>query len=167
MAGIEADEVVTPQHDGLRRLTSPYEMPETAGRAKYVRKVFETVRFFWEMWEEDSPGDTDAIGLHNHTKLLGSITIRNRVLGNFYKQQGLSLSTAAVELAKWLESKDAGPTFDAVMKADLTILCRSSARPFQIVNDTETIIQRSFVRLVRYLQRQHLASEGAHSRCFD
>ncbi|WP_433704441.1 DNA translocase FtsK [Paraburkholderia sacchari] len=166
MAALEAFEVVTPRYDGLRRLTPRYETPETAKQAAHVRKVFETVRFFWEMWEEGSVGDTRAIEFHKPTRL-SNTSIRDLVLGDFYKRRGLSLYEAAAELAKWLELKDAAPVFDATMEADLAILCATAARPFQPVRDAETIIQRSFVRLVRYLLQTRLASEGAHSRCFE
>ncbi|WP_230625404.1 hypothetical protein [Cupriavidus necator] len=80
---------------------------------------------------------------------------------------GWHLLRLAAELAKWLALKDAAPAFDAAMEADLAILCANAARPFQAVSDAEIIIQRSFVRLVRYLQQTRLASEGAHSRCFE
>ncbi|AQV95395.1 hypothetical protein BJN34_16070 [Cupriavidus necator] len=166
MAALEAFEVVTPQYDGLRRLTLHYETPETAKRAAYVRKVFETIRFFWEMWEEGSLGDTRAIEFHKPAKL-SNTSIRDLVLGDFYKQRGLSLYEAGAELAKWLELKDAAPALDAAMEADLAILCANAARPFHAVSDAETIIRRSFIRLVRYLQQTRLASEGAHSRCFE
>ncbi|MFM0061387.1 DNA translocase FtsK [Paraburkholderia phytofirmans] len=166
MPALEAFEVVTRQYDGLRRLTPRYETPETAKRAAHVRKVFETVRFFWEMWEEGTVGDTRAIEFHKPTKL-SNTSIRNLVLGDFYKQRGLSLYEAAAGLAKWLELKDAAPVPDATMEADLAILCATAAGPFQPVSDAETIIQRSFVRLVRYLLQTRLASEGAHSRCFE
>lgn len=166
MAALEAFEVVTPQCDGLRRLAPHYETQETAKRAAYVRKVFETVRFFWEMWEEGSQGDTRAIEFHKPANI-SNTSIRGLVLGDFYKQRGLSLYEAAAELAKWLELKDAAPAFDAAMDADLAILCANAAKPFQTVSDAETIIQRSFVRLVRYLQQTRLAGEGAHSRCFE
>jgi Ftsk gamma domain len=166
MTALEAFDVVTPRYDGLRRLTPRYETPETAKRAAHVRKVFETVRFFWEMWEEGSAGDTRAIEFHKPTTL-SNTSIRDLVLGDFYKRRGLSLYEAAAELAKWLELKDAAPAFDAIMEADLAILCAIAAGPFQPVSDAETIIQRSFVRLVRYLLQTQLASEGAHSRCFE
>ncbi|WP_342051253.1 MULTISPECIES: DNA translocase FtsK [unclassified Cupriavidus] len=166
MAALEAFDVVTPQYDGLRRLSSHYETPKTARRAAYVRKVFETSRFFWEMWEEGSLGDTRAIEFHKPAKL-SNTSVRDLVLGDFYKKRGLSLYEAAAELAKWLELKDTVPSFVAAVEADLAILCANAARPFQAVVDVETVIQRSFVRVVRYLQQTRLAREGAHSRCFE
>ena len=166
MAAVEAFEVVTPPYDGLRRLTARYEEPATAKRAVYVRKVFETVRYFWEMWEEGSVGDTRAIGFHKPAKL-SNTSIRDLVLGDYYKQRGFSMYEAAVELAKSMERESVVPAFDSTMDADLAILCATATRPFEAVNDAETIIQRSFVRIGRYQLQTHLDGEGAHSRCFE
>jgi hypothetical protein len=127
MAALEAFEVVTRRYDGLRRLTPRYETLETAKRAAHVRKVFETVRFFWEMWEEGSGGHTRAIEFHKPTNL-SNTSIRDLVLGDFYKQRGLSLYEAAADLAKWLELKDVAPVFDATMEADLAILCATGVQ---------------------------------------
>lgn len=139
---------------------------EAAKRAGYIQKIFETVRYFWEMWEEGSDGNTGVIMLLKPANI-GNVALRNLVLGDFYRNRGFSLSEAAIELAQWLELEHAGPPVDAAMDADLAILCKSAVNPFQPVSDTETVIQRSFVRLVRYLQQTRLANEGAHSRCFE
>lgn len=139
---------------------------ESINRVAYIRKIFEIARYFWEMWEEGSQGHTRAIELLKPTKAPNA-SVRNLVLRDFYTQRGLSLFEAAIELAQWLELHHAAPAFDAAMKADLASLCESAARPFQPISDTETIIRRSFVRLVRYLQQTRLANEGAHSRCFE
>ncbi len=166
MEALEAREVVTPRYDGLQRLTSRYETPETSQRATHLRRVFEAARFFWEMWEEGSAGDTRAIAFHNTTSL-SNMAFRDLVLRDFNKQRRLSLYEAATALARWLERNDRGTVFDAAMNADLAILCRVSARSIQPVSDVETIVQRSFVRLVRYLQQTRLDGKGAHSRCFE
>lgn len=166
MGALEAFEVVTPMYDGLRRLTPRFETPATAKRSQHIRKVFETARFFWEMWEEGSLGDTGAIGLHNPTNL-SATAVRDLVLGDFYLKQGLSMLDAAVGLAKWAKRNESAPAFDAAMESELAILCAATAKPFQATNDTEAIIQRSFVRLVRYLLQTFLDGHGAHSRCFE
>ncbi|MBN3761158.1 DNA translocase FtsK [Burkholderia sp. Ac-20365] len=166
MEALEAFEVVTPRYDGLRRLTASHETPETSKRAALVRRIFETARFFLEMWEEGSAGDTRAIAFHNPTTM-SNTAVRKLVLGDFYKQRGLSLYEAATALARRLEQNDDGALFDEAIDADLAILCGTAARSFQSVSDRESIVQRSFVRLVRYLQQTRLAGEGAHSRCFE
>ncbi len=118
------------------------------------------------MWEEGSDGNTGAIKLLSPANI-GNVLIRNLVLHDFFRHRGLSLSEAAVEMAQWLELQHAASAFDAEMEANLANLCQSAVRPFQPVSDTEKIIQRCFVRLVRYLQQTRLAKEGAHSRCFE
>lgn len=138
---------------------------EAFQRSVHVQKVFETVRFFWEMWEEGSEGHTGAIRCIIPLNL--STSIRKLVLGDFYRRRGLSLYDAGIELGRWLSLHHAAPVFDTEMVAELATLCESEVRPFRVVSDIETIIRRSFVRLVRYLQQTRLANEGAHSRCFE
>ncbi len=166
MEALEALEVVTPRYDGIRRLTACYEKPETATRAAHVRKVFETARFFWEMWEENCDGHTLAIGFLKPTKL-SNTAVRDLVLGEFYRKRGFSMHDAAVGLAQWLQQNDDGPAFDPMMEVDIAILCATATRAFEPVSDVEAIIQRSFVRVVRYIQQTRLDGKVADSRCFD
>lgn len=134
---------------------------------KFIRQVFETARFFWDMWEEGAQGDTRAIGhlLAQYKRV--AVPIRNLVLGEFYQQQGQSLRDASFGLADWLTWHLDAPALDDAMGTELDTLCRGAARPFAAVQDAETKIQRSFVRLVRYLQQTRITGEGAHSRCFE
>ncbi len=165
MAALEAFDVVTPQYDGLRRLTSRYERRKQQSERHMSGRCLKPSDFLGNVGGRLA----GRHARHRITQTLENIEYVDPrlVLGDFYKQRGLSLYEAAAELAKWLELKDAAPAFDAAMDADLAILCANAAKPFQTVTDAETIIQRSFVRLVRYLQQTRLASEGAHSRCFE
>lgn len=138
----------------------------TAAEKAYVRKIFETARYFWEMWEEGTLGDTRAIALHKPADI-SNAALRRLILETFYKERGLALHQAALEFAKWLDQEGLGPTLDEAMEGELAALCIGASRPFTPVRDVETVIQRSFVRLVRYLDQTRLTLHGAHSRCFE
>lgn len=129
-------------------------------------KIFETARFFWEVWEEGGQGDTRAIALLNPAKVSSS-ALRDLVLGRFYRQEGLSLGQAAHALARWLGQHEAGQDRGADLMAEMDSLCANANRPFQPVTGDEAIIARSFVRLVRYLELTRRWGLGAHSRCFE
>lgn len=167
MGALERRQVVTPVQDGIRRLTPAHEAPETRLKARFVRAVFETVRFFWEMWEEDAQGHTGAIRLLKPTGSVGNVELRKLVLDEYYRQRRLTLPEAGSELVRWLNPARHGPALDEADMGDLTALCASAARAFSRTVDEEAILLRSFTRLARFLYSEYLDGGSAHSRCFE
>lgn len=161
LADLEAEGFVTPLFDGVRRLVD--EQPDTEARANVLRAAFEMVRFFWEMWEEDSAGDTRTMNLLKYPLKLDNVELRAFILGCF-KTHGMSLVETAIALIDRCRENTPLPALSDDDLGELAIMCTTATRPFEKTTDPSAIESRSFVRLARYLVRK---GHGAHSRSFE
>jgi hypothetical protein len=164
LATRQDDGFVTTKLDGVRRLAEAYERPETALRASYVRSVFETVRFFWEMWEEGGAGDTRVMNLLKPNLKIGNRGLRKYVLRGCFEAQKMSLAEAAVALADHWHEQGFGASLTSDDYAELGVMCATVTRPFYEASEPSLVLQRSFIRLARYLA---LRGPNAHTRCFE
>ena len=164
LATLQSQGVVTAKLDGVRRLTEAYEQPETTRRASFVRSVFETVRFFWEMWEEGRAGDTRVMNLLKPDSKIGNRGLRKFVLRACFEDKKMSLADTAVALANHWNELGFGPSMTDDDYAELSVMCTTATRPFSAASETSLILERSFIRLARYLTLKGL---NAHTRCFE
>ena len=140
-------------------------------RATFIRRVFETALFFRDMYEEGNDGNTKAIELLKPIKSVKNTTVRQFVLHELYKQRRLTLTEAAVQLAAWQPDGNA-PLFikDTSIAAELRALCFPHERKMRDLSDMANkiveneVIQRSFFRAARYIQRIVNENAPAHSR---
>jgi len=163
LADLQAEGFVTPMIDGVRRLADVHEDPDTKLRADVVRAVFETVRFFWEMWEEDSAGDTRVMDLLKYPLSLGNRELRAFVTGCL-KTHGMGLVETAIALSEHCREHEPLPALSDDDLGELAVMCTTATRPFAKVSDPSVIETRSFVRLARYLALKGL---HAHTRSFE
>ncbi|MHC8353782.1 DNA translocase FtsK [Pseudomonas sp. LB3P81] len=158
MNALEINGVVSTLHvHGFRTLTPTYirkteSAPPMSGRDKYARKVFELALFLWETHEEDGYGDTRAI------KLLSpvggeAVKQRNVVFKVLDGAPHASLFCAAGALAGWLLENFPPALAYGDIKAELATLCAAQEWRYQKVTDTEEKMERSYLRLARYIRR--------------
>jgi hypothetical protein len=120
----------------------------------FVRQVFETARYFREMWEEGREGNTAALNLIKPAGLANR-AIRRYVLHQLYRKQGVTLKVAAFELAAWASTFPGQPELDGEMASDLAALCRWADRSFKAVNTREEEAARCYRRMVCYIESRH------------
>lgn len=139
-------------------------------RVKYIRRVFEMALFFRDMHEEGNDGQTTAIKLLKPMASVSNVAMRKFVLHELYQRRGLSLTDAAVELAKGMpHGKEFPPYRLDDIEMELRAICLADERPVQFVEDREIIIRRAFLRAARYIRRIDTEGAPAHSRvveCF-
>jgi len=164
LATLQDEGFVTAKLDGVRRLAEAYERPETTLRTSYVRAVFETVRYFWEMWEEGAAGDTRVMNLLKPSHKVGNRGLRNYVLYGCFETQKMSFVEAAIALADHWHEQGLGPSLTDDDYAELTVMCATAIQPFSEASEPSLVLQRSFIRLARYLTLKGL---NAHTRCFE
>lgn len=138
---------------------------------EYIRRVFETALFFRDMHEEGNDGQTTAIGLLKPIVAVNNKAVRQFVLHDLYKKQGLSLTEATLKLAAWQPVVNEGIplNFKTIME-ELEILCLAHEREMRDLSDLNNeivkkeVIQRSFLRAARYIQSIDKENAPAHSR---
>lgn len=135
-------------------------------REKYIRRVFETALFFRDMHEEGNDGQTTAIELLKPIASVSNVAVRKFVLHDLYLKQGLSLTKAAVQLARWCpDGKELPPFRIEDIERELCAICSEEDRPVQFVkNQEKVIVRRAFLRAARYIQRIRTEDAPAHSR---
>lgn len=134
---------------------------------KYIKRVCQTALFFWEMFEEKrGDGHTQAIKLLKPTSKVSNVKIREFILNDLYKSQGLSLTEAAVQFATWLSDLGASPW----VARDIESALRSECAPYEnkLCDITkEEWIERSYIRLARYYRMVYEEDNGPHTRAPD
>ncbi|MGO4156000.1 DNA translocase FtsK [Cupriavidus sp. YAF13] len=156
--------VSAPHFNHLRTLTPAYMKPlattqALSEREKHIRRVFETALFLWEAHEEGQGGNTKAIRiLSPHGNKANTRQQRNVVFATLDHAQHRSLLTAASALANWLPHDRQGTVDHGDIMDELTVLCLVENRGYQRITDREEKIERSYVRLARYIRR--ILTEG-------
>jgi len=162
MIEIQTDQNEIQQLDQFKLLPLPVQ-PSMGNRAKYIRLVFETALFFREIHEEGQGGHSMAINLLKPVSIRAS-AIRKFVLHGLYASQNLSLTDAAIQLSVW-QPEGKAPPFDAVdIEEELRALCAEHEREIRPVTDKGEILDRSLLRLARYIRRILTEGTQAHSR---
>lgn len=123
--------------------------------------------FFWEMFEENQGGHTEAINLLKPTPKLSNVQLRDFVLNDLYKTRGLALSDAAVQLAAWLDRQNYAPKGVVNMESAIRAYCAHYERDIRVVTDENEVLERSYVRLARYYYLMHAEGAGRHTRVPD
>ncbi|QPO22750.1 hypothetical protein HXW90_25970 [Pseudomonas sp. Y39-6] len=158
MDALERNGVVSNLHiHGFLTLTPTYmrkieSARPMSGREKYTRKVFETALFLWETHEEGGYGDTRAI---NFLSPIGreAVKQRNVVFKVLDGAPNASLFSAAGALAGWLLENFLPAVEYGDIKSELATLCAAQEWRYQKVTDTEEKMERSYLRLARYIRR--------------
>ncbi|OGQ52435.1 MAG: hypothetical protein A3J24_13240 [Deltaproteobacteria bacterium RIFCSPLOWO2_02_FULL_53_8] len=134
----------------------------------YISRVCQTALFFWEIFEEKKgDGDTRAIELLKPTPKVTNVKMRDFVLNDLFRSRGLSLTEAAIQLAAWLN--ECG--FAAEGTEDIEIALRSACAPYErkmrVITDVNEVIDRSYIRLARYIRQIYAGGAQGHTRVFD
>lgn len=164
LSALQDHGVVTTKIDGVRRLAAELELPEASSRRTFVRSVFETARYFWEMWEEECAGDTRVMNLLKPSSRLKNRALRNFVLRGCFEARKMSLYEASLELVGYLSELGLDERMTDDDRAELCVMCSTAAKTFSPTTGREEIQRRAFARLARYLA---LRGTGAHTRCFE
>jgi hypothetical protein len=133
----------------------------------YVSRVSQTALFFWEMFEENQGGHTEAIKLLKPTPKLSNVQLRGFVLNDLYRTRGLALTEAAVQLAAWLERQNYAPKGAVNIESAIRAYCAPYERDMRVITDDNEVLERSFVRLARYYYLMHAEEAGRHTRVPD
>ncbi|RDK04594.1 DNA translocase FtsK [Paraburkholderia lacunae] len=151
--------VSAPHFNRFRTLTPAYmkplaTTPDMSKREKHIRRVFETALFLWEAHEEGQGGNTNAIRiLSPYGNNANTRQQRNVVFTTLDHAPHRSLLTATSALANWLPHDRQGTVDHGDIMDELTALCLAENRGYQRITDREEKIERSYVRLARYIRR--------------
>lgn len=161
---LQHQDVLTPRLDGFRRLTKAFENEDTTARVSFVRFVFESVRYFSEMWEEGNSGHTKIMKLLRPSSQVAPLQLRKLVLHACFQTRRMGLLEASMALVEYCCDRGLAPAVDDDDLSELGIMCSSASRPFTLVSDPAAIRKRSFVRLACYLSLRGMDSD---TRCFE
>ncbi|WP_146002092.1 hypothetical protein [Cupriavidus pauculus] len=161
---LQHEGIVTPHQDGVRRLAVDLQKGDTPARIAFIRNVFESVRYFYEMWEEDNNGDTRVIELPRPSKKIGGLQLRQLVLEECFRARGMGLLEASVTLVECCKDRGLAPAVGDDDLSELVVMCNTNQRPFAAVHDMPVRRARALDRLMRYLM---LRGTDADTRSFD
>lgn len=145
-------------------------------RDKYVRSVFQTALYLWEMYEEGSSDThTDIVWLLSDRRVWSRFEgdgdseytkrLVRHILNDLYRSQKVLLTEAAIELAKWLAKYYDAPALTQDIESELRAACAPHEREKQCIDETEKV-DRSYIRLARYLLHRAEINLGADTRAF-
>ncbi len=174
MAILEKNGVVGALNDNeFRTLTQEYKMkdepsPAMSNREKYIRSVFETTLFLWESHEEGNGGNTKAISLLSPAGPTRGEPVRQRkaVFKVLEDAPNVSLFSAAYALASWLLENYSPAVEYGEIKDELEALCAEQNLRYKKVKELEAKIERSYIRLARFIQRVSIGEAPENTDCF-
>jgi hypothetical protein len=133
-------------------------------RTEFIRRVYETAAYFFEMKQEDDQGDTNAIKTLRPLQLahIAPKSIRQFMLHDAFREPNTTLIDGALVLANWrlLVAGTSVSIQYGNMEGELRALCNAYAT----YAEPEYKKRRSLGRLIRYLQFTIDIGAGAHSR---
>ena len=171
---LERNGVVSACDDNeLRTLTQEYKMKDVPSlmmseRKKYIRSVFETTLFLWESHEENNGGDTKAISLLSPAGPTGGEPVKQRkaVFKVLEDAPNVSLFSAAYALADWLLGSFPPALKYGDIKDELEALCAEQELRYEKVKGLEAKIERSYIRLARFIRRVSIGEAPENTDCF-
>jgi hypothetical protein len=129
------------------------------GQLCYTRQVAHAALLCFELAEEGLDGDSEVLQLHVLPGIHWTV-LRTLFLKDWYGQQRLSLTSAALAYHAWLQEQGAAPADGTGLAQAIITECLPYERPRVAVVVPEERLARSYVRLARFYRRA-LAENGS------
>lgn len=133
-------------------------------RLTHFERVVQLALFYFELAEEDSNAHSGIAGPQVAWAGISWQDVQNQFRSNWYGQQNLSLTEAALAFNAWLGIQGVTEAFLEEAASAIRAGCLPYERPFRPVRDERERLDRLYVRMARFFRRGVREDFSHHSR---